>query len=275
MRRRIATTLVALSIAGGIALGALTPRWDGDRTRPTTAPTTTPTGATTNPSPATGPTAPPTARTTTSTPPEPSTTPTGSRTPAAPDTGATSGVPAGVARNRAERAGPAWSPASPTGPDGRPLEVGNVVPGAIDPVRVGDPVAKYVHAGYLVSDLKRESACEGDYWKWAGELSAGLDVVTDQDGTVSSLGMSRPGVETPEGISVGNSYGALKATYHRELSAVTANDYGQAGVFLPGNGDGWIGFGFAETPARLDDSSRVVFIEVSKGRRPGLLRDGC
>ena len=35
------------------------------------------------------------------------------------------------------------------------------------------------------------------------------------------------------------------------------------------------GFGFDNKPGQLSDDSRVVFIEVTRGDRPGLIRDGC
>jgi hypothetical protein len=51
-------------------------------------------------------------------------------------------------------------------------------------------------------------------------------------------------------------------------------EYGQAGAFLQ-DGDAWVGFGMDNQPGQLTDASRIAFIEVSRGNRPGLLRDGC
>jgi hypothetical protein len=86
--------------------------------------------------------------------------------------------------------------------------------------------------------------------------------------------MSKPGLETAEGISIGNSYAAVDKTYAGRLEGPVRMEYGQAGVFLR-DGDKWIGFGFDNEPGKLADDSHVAFIEVTQGARPGLLRDGC
>ena len=179
-----------------------------------------------------------------------------------------------IEANRNERQGPSWSPADVDGADGRPLELGNAIPGAFQPIRVGMNIKQAVDAGFMERDPQRESACEGTFWKWKGQWSEGLDVLVSANGRISALGMSRPGLETPEGISIGNSYAAVDRTYGDRLEGPDRMEYGQAGVFLR-DGDNWIGFGFDNQPGRLFDTSRVAFIEVTRGDRPGLLRDGC
>lgn len=244
MNRKIAAVLVALSIVIGVVAGFLVQRLNDEEAQ-AKAPTSSP--STPNPS----------------TPADSS------------PSASTLEVSPLVARNRDERAGqPAWSPADPTGPDGKPLELGNIVPGAVQPVRIGDPVEKYVRAGYIVEDLQREEICEGEHYKWTGGLDEALDVLVGDDGTVSAIGI-RQGLETPEGIAVGNTYGALKRTYGPELTRPRPTDYGEAGVHLQGNGDGWIGFLLEATPDKLTDATKIVFMEVAEGREPGLLRDGC
>ncbi|HJR88783.1 MAG TPA: hypothetical protein VJ782_01320 [Aeromicrobium sp.] len=179
-----------------------------------------------------------------------------------------------IGANRNERQGPAWSPADLEGADGKPLTLGNVIPGAFQPVRAGMDVQEAVDLGYLERDPQREQACEGTFWKWKGQWSQGLDVIVGTDRQIVSLGMARAGLETPEGISVGNTYAAVDNTYGDRLEGPVRMDYGQAGVFLR-DGDNWVGFGFDNEPGRLVDTSRVAFIEVSRGNRPGLIRDGC
>lgn len=179
-----------------------------------------------------------------------------------------------VEANRNERRGPSWSPADLTGKDGKPLTLGHAVPGAFEPIRVGTDIQRAVDDGYMVRDTQREESCEGTFWKWKGQWSGGLDVLVGADKKISSLGMSKDGLETPEGISIGNSYAAVDKTYGDKLEGPVRMDYGQAGVFLR-DGDNWIGFGFDNKPGQLADDSRVVFIEVSRGKRPGLIRDGC
>jgi hypothetical protein len=179
-----------------------------------------------------------------------------------------------VNRNRNERRGPSWSPADPVGKDGKPLEFGRIVPGAFEPVPAGANVKVAVDAGYMERDPQREQSCEGTFWKWKGQLAQGLDVIVDQNQRIAALGMSRNGLETAEGITIGNSFGALVRTYGDRLQGPVRMDYGQAGAFVQ-NGDRWIGFGMDNQPGQLSDNSRIAFIEVTRGVRPGLLRDGC
>jgi len=179
-----------------------------------------------------------------------------------------------VEANRNERQGPSWSPRDLEGADGEPLTLGNAVPGAFEPIRVGMSVQQAIDTGFIERDPQREQACEGTFWKWKGQLSQGLDLIVGEDKRIAALGMSRAGLETPEGISIGNSYAAVDNTYGDRLEGPVRMDYGQAGVFLR-DGNNWIGFGFDNKPGQLADDSRVAFIEVSEGNRPGLIRDGC
>lgn len=178
-----------------------------------------------------------------------------------------------VDANRNERRGPSWSPADVIGKDGEPLTLGHAVPGAFEPVEAGMSIQEAIDTGLIERDPQREESCEGTFWKWKGQLAGGLDIIVN-DERVVALGMSKGGLETPEGISIGNSYGALKETYGDRLEGPVRMDYGQAGAFLR-DGDRWIGFGMDNEPGRLDDTSRIAFIEVARGNRPGLLRDGC
>lgn len=179
-----------------------------------------------------------------------------------------------VKANRAERQGADWSPRGVVDKDGKPLLFGNVVPGAFEPVPVGAEIQVPIDAGFMERDPKREQSCEGTFWKWKGQLAEGLDVIVGADQRITALGMSKPGLETVEGISIGNSFAAVDKTYAGRLEGPVRMEYGQAGVFLR-DGDKWIGFGFDNEPGRLTDDSRVAFIEVTQGARPGLLRDGC
>jgi hypothetical protein len=191
-----------------------------------------------------------------------------------PDAAPSPAVDEQVEANRDERQGPSWSPADLKGKDGKPLTLGNVVPGAFGPVRAGANIQQVVGAGYMERDPQREQACEGTFWKWKGQWSQGLDVIVGPNRQIVSLGMSRAGLETPEGISIGNSFGALVKTYGDRLQGPQRMEYGQAGAFLQ-DGDAWVGFGMDNQPGQLTDASRIAFIEVSRGNRPGLLRDGC
>jgi hypothetical protein len=179
-----------------------------------------------------------------------------------------------IEANRNERQGPSWSPADLEGADGQPLTLGNAVPGAFGTVRVGTNIQQAVDAGYMERDPQREQTCEGTFWKWKGQWSDGFDVIVGADKQIAALGMTKDGLETPEGISIGNSFGALVRTYGDRLQGPERMAFGQAGAFLK-DGDAWIGFGMNNQPGQLTDASRIAFIEVSRGARPGLIRDGC
>jgi hypothetical protein len=179
-----------------------------------------------------------------------------------------------VIRNRDERQSPDWSPAIPAGKGGKPLVFGPVIPGAFEPVPAGANIKVAVDAGFMERDPQREQACEGTFWKWKGQLSQGLDVVVDQSERIAALGMSRAGLETAEGISIGNSFGALVQTYGDRLQGPVRLGSGQAGAFVQ-DGDKWIGFLMDNQPGQLAEGSRIAFIEVTSGAQPGLIRDGC
>ena len=179
-----------------------------------------------------------------------------------------------VQQNHNERTGPSWSPRDLEGPDGELLPLGHVAPGAFGEVKAGEKVDSAVAAGYLEEDTKRAEACEGGpFYRWRDQWSGGMDVIV-HDGVIQSLGLNKDSPETAEGISIGNSYGALKETYGDKLSEPVTMDYGQPGVFLQ-DGKRWLGFLLDAKPESLNDASRIVFLEVSVGARPGLLRDGC
>lgn len=86
--------------------------------------------------------------------------------------------------------------------------------------------------------------------------------------------MSGKGPQTAAGVGVGSTLGELKEAYAADLSDPADAGYGQSGAFLS-EGDAWIGFLFDPAAADVSDSSPVTFIEVTKGNKPDLMRDGC
>lgn len=180
-----------------------------------------------------------------------------------------------VALNRAERVGLAWSPADPIGPDGQPLDLRYVVPGAFGPIRAGDNVKEHVATGHLEADVQRNIDCNGEFWKWPGELSEGLEVSNDVNGVIHTLAMTKPGLETPEGISIGNSIQALRDTYGERLATPFADIDGRAVALLQGNEGGWLGFGFAVGVSDLKPTSPVIQIKATKGSPPPFGGGGC
>jgi hypothetical protein len=153
------------------------------------------------------------------------------------------------------------------------VAVGNIVPGGFGPVKTGETLQAALDTGLIERDKRRETICEGASWKWKGRLASSADIVVTDDRVVS-LGLSKNVIKAANGNTVGSSYGAVKKAYGEELSEPSKNDGGQVGVFVS-KGDDWIGFLFDTTPEKLADATKVVFIEVSHGNRPGLYRDGC
>lgn len=162
-------------------------------------------------------------------------------------------------------------PNDPEGGDGEPLELGSIVLGGIEPVTVGKRVSSYIRQGYLVADP--DPPCGGNHWLWNQQFSKGLYVSASQDGIITALGTDKEGLETADGIGVGSSLRALKATYGEFLAPVRTDDQGEGWVSVK-EGDGW--FAFSLGPAQqVTDASRVRFIEVGKGDVLHHFSDAC
>ncbi|WP_157412767.1 hypothetical protein [Aeromicrobium sp. Root236] len=147
-----------------------------------------------------------------------------------------------------------------------------IKPGAIGPVNAGITKDEAVATGLFDADVKGVEGCTFEL-QWKKEF-AGVDVLTREDGSIGSLGVTAVGPKTEEGIGVGSTLADVKAAYP-ELSAVSKAGFDQAGAFLSA-GDDYIGFLFGDaTPSTIKDSSKVSFIEVTHGKRPELMRSGC
>ncbi len=160
---------------------------------------------------------------------------------------------------------------APTGPDGEPLVLGNIVLGGIEPVQVGKQVSGYIRQGYLVADPN--PPCEGNNWLWAGQLSEGLYVSASQDGTIGALGTDKDGLETADGIGIGSSLRTLKATYGEFLAQVGPDDQGVGWAYVK-EGNGWIAFSLGPAD-QVTNASRVDFIEVGTGEVLHHFNDAC
>ncbi|KHL18608.1 hypothetical protein CLV56_1500 [Mumia flava] len=165
------------------------------------------------------------------------------------------------------------SPSSAPAPTVATAVPGYVVPGAIGPVRAGMSVADAVETGYVERDRERERICGQRYYRWTGDLREDLDLYTYQ-GVVTDVGMLGPRVETPNGITVGDTLRSLRDAYGPDLSGPITLDYGNVG-FMVSDGDDWVGFGFEAGPDAIGAASRITLIQVTSGSRPGLMRDGC
>lgn len=151
-------------------------------------------------------------------------------------------------------------------------------PGAIGPVTVGMTKAEAEATGLFDVDVTDDGCGTTAPLTWKAAYQ-GVDVQTDPDGTVVSLGVrSADGPRTSQGFGVGSTFGELLEVYGGELSAPEEAGYGQVGVFVQDN-DRWLGylFGEAESIEALDNNMglKVTFVEATQGEKPGLMRDGC
>ena len=145
---------------------------------------------------------------------------------------------------------------------------GPLAPGAFGRISAAGNVRSLVQQGWMIRDTAREDACEGKHWKWADQVGDGVDVTYAQQGEIVSFGMSKPVLETARGVTIGDSLMVLKDIYG--TGAQRTNDYGQT-TWVVENGGRWIGFLLSGNTR----DAKIEFIEVSVGRQPGLLRDGC
>jgi hypothetical protein len=147
-----------------------------------------------------------------------------------------------------------------------------VRPGAIGPVKAGITKDEALATGLFDADVKGAEGCTFEL-QWKKQFT-GVDVLTREDGSIGSLGVTAGGPKTEEGIGVGSTLADVKAAYP-ELSPVSEAGFDQAGAFLAA-GEDHIGFLFGEaTETTVKDSSKVSFIEVTNGKRPELMRSGC
>ncbi|MEV7396131.1 hypothetical protein [Aeromicrobium sp. NPDC092404] len=147
-----------------------------------------------------------------------------------------------------------------------------VAPGAIGPVRAGISKADALATGLFDADVEGVEGCTFEL-RWKQQFE-GVDVLTLEDGTISSLGVTTGGPVTAEGVGVGSTLAEVKAAYP-DLSAVKKAGFDQAGAFHT-IGQDHIGFLFGDaTPKTISDAAKVSFMEVTTGDEPELLRSGC
>lgn len=163
----------------------------------------------------------------------------------------------------------------PSGPTSLPvIPVGSlrITAGAVGPVSVGMTKLAAYGTGYFDADVSVPTCNRVDDLVWKAAYSGALDIQTHDDGTVSSIGVRAAGPRTRSGLGVGSTYDTVQAVLGN-VDPVEAG-YGQTGLFVS-EGTGWIGFLFNTTPDAVTPTSPVTFIEVTRGAKPGLMRDGC
>ena len=147
--------------------------------------------------------------------------------------------------------------------------------GSVGPVSVGMSKDDALATDLFDADVAAPvDGCPSPPLTWKKPFSAAADVLTKQDGSVASLGVHEKGPKTEDGIGVGSTLADLKSAYGDDLTGPDEAGDGQSGAYVEQAG-AWIGFLLNPAPDAVKDDSAITFIEVSKGDKPGLMRDGC
>jgi len=155
-----------------------------------------------------------------------------------------------------------------------------VAPGRIGAAEVGMSQDDAVATGLFDADVEyQDEVCEGiDLLRWKEQFE-GVDVLTDEDGTIVSMGVwDAAGPRTEVGFGVDTTFDELIEGFGEQLSEPESAGYGQVGVWVQ-DGQKWLGFlfGQAESVEQLgnDHGQQVTFMEVTTDHKPALIRDGC
>ncbi|WP_162891336.1 hypothetical protein [Aeromicrobium sp. A1-2] len=172
----------------------------------------------------------------------------------------------------ASEGGASTKPSTPAALPLVPVTSLRIVAGAVGPVRVGMSKQEAYATGYFKADVT-SAVCEGvDDLVWKVPYRDALDILTRDDGSVFSIGIHKAGPRTRSGLGVGSTYETVQGV----LGDVDPQEagYGQTGLFVS-EGGGWIGFLFNPAPGEISANDKVTFIEVTRGAKPDVMRDGC
>jgi len=146
--------------------------------------------------------------------------------------------------------------------------------GAIGPARAGMTKAEALATGLFKADVPPPvEGCDPFPLKWKKKYK-GVDVLTNEDGSIVSLGAFAGGPKTAKGIGYGSTLADVLDAYPN-LSPVVDAGFGQAGAY-EFTDTKFIGFLFGNaTVSSIKQSSKVTFMEVSVDKKPELMRSGC
>jgi hypothetical protein len=147
-------------------------------------------------------------------------------------------------------------------------------PGAIGPVRVGMTVDEANATGlFEPRKVADDDPCKDEYGpiQWKAPNTDALMVDVEKD-TITLLGI-RDSVKTAEDVGVGSTYSDVKAAYP-DAKVEESQALGGSTVYLR-DGEKWLGMGFSHEPDKLEDSTKVDFMEVASGAKPAVALSGC
>ena len=153
-----------------------------------------------------------------------------------------------------------------------PVGALRIIPGAVGPVQVGMSKQAAYGTGYFDADVSVPACNRTDDLVWRANYNDQLDVLTNDNGSVYSIGVRGGGPRTRSGLGVGSTYESVQGVLG-DVAPEQAG-YNQTGLFVS-EGNGWIGFLFNATPDAVQPTDTVTFVEVTRGAKPGLMRDGC
>ena len=170
-------------------------------------------------------------------------------------------------------AAPEPTTATPTKPAPSPAEL-VIEPGRVGPAVAGMSKADALKTGLFNADVPPPvEGCPPYPLKWKKKYK-GLDVLTRDDGSISSIGITKGGPKTSQGIGYGSTLDDLTQAYPK-LSPVVDAGFNQAGAY-EFTDEEFIGFLFGDaTVSDIKGSSKISFIEVTVGDKPDLIRSGC
>lgn len=150
-----------------------------------------------------------------------------------------------------------------------------VAPGRVGAALVGMSKAEAAATGLFNTDVDHGADdCRGVApLEWKPSVGAGLDVFLNDSDHIVSIGISKSTPKTAEGIGVGSTLAQIQDAY-ADLTPVEEAGFDQSGNYVV-DGDRYLGFLYNENALDATDSSKVVFMEVTKGDKPELIRDGC
>ncbi len=148
-----------------------------------------------------------------------------------------------------------------------------VAPGRVGPVQVGMTVDEANATGLFEPfEETADDPCKEFnppiQWKAPNHESLLIRV---EDGKVTALGI-KEGPKTAKGVGVGSTFGDVKAAYP---DAKAEQSQGFGSTVYRKDGDQWLGMGFDEDPDKIEDSSKLLYMEVTVGSKPATFRDGC